>query len=115
MRVTCFKVFQATYAGVDKLAHTDHTDAFNLLHLQWAVIPYSRTEASFQHQGAVNADRIVETDLAIDDTSNQAVDLFEYDLRFKKVLTPMLGCISIPRDISRTEDRLDDQRYFVCW
>jgi hypothetical protein len=43
MGFAAFEIFNAFDAGVDELSDCNHTDGFDLLHLQWTVIPSPRS------------------------------------------------------------------------
>jgi hypothetical protein len=90
MRITRLKILHTSNASVGKLAYSNNTYAIDLFHLQGAIIPDSRSETPLQHQCAMDAYRVTKTYLAVDDASNQAVDVSEHDLGFHGILRSVL-------------------------
>jgi hypothetical protein len=86
MGLAAFKIFSALDAGVDELPDSYHADGFDLLHLQWTVIPSSRSEAPLKHQSTVNAYRITQDYLTVDDATDQATDVLEDHLSLSSIL-----------------------------
>jgi hypothetical protein len=57
----------------------------------------------------MNAHRITETDLTVDDASNQATDVLEYDLCVHGILRPVFCEFTLERYVCGPENGLNDQ------
>lgn len=113
MRFARFEIIHASDPSIDEFANRNNTYPLYLLHLERTIIPGSSSETSFEHQSAVDAHRISEINLTINDTANQAVDVLEHDLNLRKILSLVLPHLPLPRDVGGAENRLDEQRYFL--
>jgi hypothetical protein len=113
MRIASLEILHGTNPGICKLAHIHNSYSLDLFHLQRAIIPDSRSKAPLEHQGAVNTHRITETDLTIDDASNQGTDVLEHDLCFHGILRPMFCHLTLEGYVGGPKNGLNNQRDLV--
>lgn len=115
MGIAAFKILHALDARVDKLSHSYHSQGLDLLHLKRAVVPSPRTQTSLEHQSTVNADRVAQHDLTVNNTADQTSYILEDHHRLSRVLRPVFGYLTIPGYVGRSKDGLYDERYLVSW
>jgi len=115
MCISGLQVLNATYTSIHELAHCHGADALDLLQLKRAVIPCPRAKATLNHESTMNAHRITQANLAVDDASDQATYMLEDDRAFSCVLAFVFHLLPIPGDFCCAENALDDERHLVCW
>ena len=74
-----------------KFPNRDRSNILYLLHLQRRVIPNASTEAPRQLKGITDSHRVLQVNLTIDDTSNEAVNMRKNDCFVNLILSLVLA------------------------
>lgn len=78
MRFCALEFFQRFDACLHKTSDPSNTNALQLAHMIWAVIPCLGTETSLHQQSVAHRYRIPECNLTINDAPYEACDMLEH-------------------------------------
>ena len=99
--------FNAVDAHISQFPDSHVADLVNLFHLQWRIIPGSGAKASGKLQSISNRDRILQMDLAINNATDETIEMLEDDGLILLKLNFMFGKLFIVREIHTTKLSLD--------